>query len=92
VFRLLLLTIDDIHRELEGEQAPDADSKWVIEGHDFDLRFSARGFHQHFRRAPINVGRSGRLTLLQRGGLSFSESSTFEPLERGQAPDHGTDE
>jgi hypothetical protein len=88
----LPLTIDDIHRELESQQAPDAVSKWVIDGHDFDLRFSARGFHQHFRRAPINAGRSQRLTLLQRGGLSFSEPSTFEPLERGQARDHRTDE
>jgi hypothetical protein len=89
----LLLTIDHIHRESENDQAPDADSNWAIDGHDFHMRFSARGFHQHFRSAPINAGRSQRLTLRQRGGLSFSEPSTFELVARGQeAPHHRTDE
>lgn len=89
----LLLTIDDIHRESESDKEPDADCNWVIDGHDFHIRFSARGFHQHFRSAPINAGQSRRLTLRQRGGLSFSEPGTFEPLERGQdAPDHRTGE
>ena len=54
----LLLTIDEIRHEPESEQASDADVVWVIEGDDLDLRFSARGFHQHFRSAPINTGRS----------------------------------
>lgn len=72
----LLLTIDEIRHEPESEQASDADVVWVIEGDDFDLRFSARGFH-HFRSVPINTGRSQRLTLQQRGGLSFSESTAL---------------
>jgi hypothetical protein len=52
---------------------------WTLEGHNFDIGFEAGGFIQYLRLPPI-LGEPGRqrLTLEQRGGLSFAECG-FEP-------------
>jgi hypothetical protein len=46
--------------------------RWEIEGHNFNLRFLADGFHQHLRARPTLTG-AMRLTGAERGGFSFAE-------------------
>jgi hypothetical protein len=46
---------------------------WEINGHNFELKFLASGYHQHFRAQPIHVAERQRLTNSQRGGFSFAE-------------------
>jgi hypothetical protein len=75
----LLVEIDEI-RCLEPINERDRAANirpWVIDGHDFELRFEASGFRQHFRMRPVNAGKSQRLTLDQRGGLSFAQPTDF---------------
>jgi len=45
---------------------------WVVTGDLFSMRFSAAGFTQYLRRAPIFVPRQ-RLSVDERGGLSFDQ-------------------
>jgi hypothetical protein len=67
------LSIDCITR-LTADPGPG----WHIDGHTFDLRLVTwAGFTLFMRRPPILVDRQC-LSLAQRGGISFEES-TFEP-------------
>lgn len=73
------LEIEDIHRRDAGsEQQEQAGVRpWVVEGHDFELILVATGFRQHFRARPIDAGNRQRLTLAQRGGVSFAQPAGF---------------
>jgi hypothetical protein len=73
-----LLEIADVHR-LEAEtdrQRAAGVSRWRIEGQDFELRFFAAGFHQHLRALPRQSA-SQRLSLDERGGVSFAQPTAF---------------
>jgi len=45
---------------------------WVLAGDLFSMKFQARGFTQYLRQAPIYTS-SQRLSLHERGGLSFAQ-------------------
>ncbi|MEU0537576.1 hypothetical protein [Amycolatopsis tolypomycina] len=66
------LELSDLHRLDPPDDKPYP--AWHLEGHEFDLKFRARGFRQYFRRPPQHVGRQV-LTMAQRGGLSFAEQA-----------------
>ncbi len=66
------LEIADLHRLDPPDDKPYP--AWHLEGHEFELKFRARGFRQYFRRPPQHVDRQV-LTLAQRGGLSFAEQA-----------------
>ncbi|MEU8515278.1 hypothetical protein AB0C76_27435 [Kitasatospora sp. NPDC048722] len=74
----LHLDIDRLHRSApdDGRGGPvhGSDPGWHIEGHYFDLRFRATGYHQYVRQAPLH---SKRLVLTHhdRGGLGFAETA-----------------
>jgi len=73
-----ILEVDGIERhEPEDERQRAAHmTLWVIDGHEFGLRFLATGFRQHFRARPIEV-ESQRLSAEQRGGFSFEQPTAF---------------
>ena len=73
-----LLEIADLHRlEAETDRQRNAMvSPWRIEGQNFELRFFAAGFHQHFRTVP-RPSASQRLSADERGGISFAQPTTF---------------
>lgn len=66
------LEISDLHRLAPPDERPYP--LWHIEGHEFDLRFRARGFRQYLRTPPQHVDRQV-LTMTERGGLSFAEQA-----------------
>jgi hypothetical protein len=45
---------------------------WTIDGHEFTMTVRAKGFTQYLRHPPIRAT-SQRLTVQQRGGISFQE-------------------
>ncbi|WP_206790453.1 hypothetical protein [Amycolatopsis sp. MtRt-6] len=66
------LEIADLHRLTPPDDKPYP--VWHLEGHEFDLKFRARGFRQYLRTAPKHVPRQV-LTMTERGGLSFAEQA-----------------
>jgi hypothetical protein len=67
------LEMDGVDR-LEPESAEHRSAgvrPWVIEGPHFELNLLASGFRQYFRRRPVYTESRQRLTLAERGGLSF---------------------
>ncbi|MFB9689170.1 hypothetical protein [Amycolatopsis plumensis] len=66
------LELSDLHRLAPPDDRPYPG--WHLEGHEFDLRFRARGFRQYLRTPPQHVDRQV-LTMAQRGGLSFAEQA-----------------
>jgi hypothetical protein len=46
--------------------------RWQLEGHDFNLTVKAKGYRQYLRQRPIHAA-GPRLSVEQRGGLSFEE-------------------
>jgi hypothetical protein len=64
------LEIADLHRLDPPDDRPYP--AWHLEGHEFGLRFRARGFRQYVRARPRHVDRQV-LTMAERGGLSFAE-------------------
>jgi hypothetical protein len=73
-----LLGITDLHRlEAETDRQRNAGVRpWRIEGQDFEWRFFAAGFHQHFRGVPCRSA-SQRLSTDERGGISFAQPTAF---------------
>jgi hypothetical protein len=73
-----LLEIADLHRlEAETDRQRNAGvSRWRVEGQEFELRFFATGFHQHFRALPRQSA-SQRLSSDERGGISFAQPTAF---------------
>jgi len=67
--RSLALSLDAIRRS-----GPDEDGVfvWNLVGHLFSIGLRASGFTQYLRRAPVPTPRQ-RLSVGQRGGLSFDE-------------------
>lgn len=59
------LEIDTLHR-------PTPDGTWRLEGHNFEMRFSASGYRQYFRQPPRLTDRQV-LSPQDRGGCSFAE-------------------
>lgn len=61
---------------LNGVSSDDIDKyglrEWTLDGHEFTLRLRAAGFTQYLRQPPIRSS-SHRLTVEDRGGLSFEE-------------------
>lgn len=66
------LELADLHRFDSPDDRPHP--VWHLEGHEFELRFRARGFRQFFRRPSQHVPRQV-LTMAERGGLSFAEEA-----------------
>ncbi|MGW0170853.1 hypothetical protein ACWDWT_37625 [Streptomyces sp. NPDC003343] len=66
----LSLQIDHLRRSApeDGRGGP----QWHLEGHFFDLKFQATGFHQYLRQAPQYAQRLV-LSNSERGGISFAE-------------------
>ncbi|MFF0766091.1 hypothetical protein ACFYWH_39765 [Streptomyces sp. NPDC003737] len=66
----LSLQIDHLRRSApeDGRGGP----QWHLEGHFFDLKFQATGFHQYLRQAPPYAQRLV-LSNSERGGISFAE-------------------
>ena len=66
----LSLQIDHLRRSApeDGRGGP----QWHLEGHFFDLKFQATGFHQSLRQAPQYAQRLV-LSNSERGGISFAE-------------------
>ncbi|MET9048084.1 hypothetical protein ABZX34_35460 [Streptomyces sp. NPDC004362] len=66
----LSLQIDHLRRSApeDGRDGP----QWHLEGHFFDLKFQATGFHQYLRQAPQYAQRLV-LSNSERGGISFAE-------------------
>lgn len=73
-----LLQILDIHRrEPENERHRNSGVQpWTIDGDFFELGFLASGYRQHFRARPIETV-SQRLSLGERGGISFDQPAGF---------------
>jgi hypothetical protein len=65
------LEIADLHRLMPDDGRNNL-PRWHIEGHAFDMRFRASGYHQYLRRAPVLIPRQS-LSLAERGGLAFTE-------------------
>jgi hypothetical protein len=49
--------------------------QWTLDGHNFKVTFRSTGYRQYMRRSPLLVGEQ-RLSLHERGGLSFSQTTT----------------
>ena len=79
-FDTVAFEIDSIERgEPENDQQREQNVRsWTIDG-SLGLSVGASGFHQHFRSRPIGPLRSQRLTLEERGGISFARPTYFEP-------------
>ena len=67
------LEIDALHRLTPEDNRPEW-PLWHLEGHLFDLRFRAAGFHQYFRQAPRLV-QHRTLSPADRGGCVFDEAA-----------------
>lgn len=65
------LKLDGIRR-LPSDDGRDDLPLWHIEGHAFDLKFRAGGYHQYFRQAPALVS-TQTLPYAARGGCAFTE-------------------
>ncbi len=68
------LEVDRVHRLVADDERPNFAHcpLWHIEGHAFDLKFRASGFHQYFRQTPKLVSRQA-LPHAARGGCAFTE-------------------
>jgi hypothetical protein len=63
------LALDAITR---SEPDANGDRAWTLAGHEFAMHVRAPGFTQYLRRRPI-LAASQRLTVDERGGISFDE-------------------
>jgi hypothetical protein len=63
------LSLDALQRS--GPDAHDA-FEWTLSCHQFSLALHAMGFTQYLRRPPIHTSQQ-RLSVAQRGGLSFDQ-------------------
>jgi hypothetical protein len=80
---LLDLTREDARPTRDGFAGPAEDWLWTFDCLEGSIQFRATGFRQTIRRAPIHQGPQ-RLSLAQRGGISFSEPTaqpTAEPAD-----------
>ncbi|MGW4897367.1 hypothetical protein ACWEQL_34690 [Kitasatospora sp. NPDC004240] len=73
-FNWTALSLDIDHLRCSTPEDSRGGPQWHIEGHSFELKFRATGFHQYLRQAPR---RSQKLVLShrERGGFSFAETS-----------------
>jgi hypothetical protein len=65
------LEIAGLHRSMPDDSRHDL-PRWYIEGHAFDLKFRASGYHQYIRQAPILIPQQS-LSLAERRGFAFTE-------------------
>ncbi|MER7755255.1 hypothetical protein [Kitasatospora sp. NPDC097643] len=73
-FKGMAVSLDIDHLRRSTPEDARGGPQWHIEGHSFDLRFRATGFHQYLRQEPQLSPRL-LLTHGQRGGLSFAETA-----------------
>lgn len=71
--RSLCLPLETVNLHRLGPVVPHDDTKWHLEGRDFDLRFGAWSFTLYLRRPPRYGGRV--LRIAERGGISFEARS-----------------
>jgi hypothetical protein len=65
------LSLDAITR---SEPDANGDRVWTLAGHESTMQVRAAGFTQFLRRPPIRAS-AQRLTVAERGGISFDETS-----------------
>jgi hypothetical protein len=63
------ISVDTITRSPQQE---DGQRHWVLEGDEFSIWIPAEGYLQYMRRPPI-LSELQRLSLQERGGISFDE-------------------
>jgi hypothetical protein len=79
-FDTVAFELDSIERgEPEDEKQREQNlRRWTIDG-SLGLSVVASGFHQYFRSRPVGPVKSQRLSLEERGGVSFARPTDFEP-------------